>query len=293
MEKDFYKILGLVEQSSADEIKKAYRKLAKKYHPDATGGDRTKEEKFKQITEAYETLSDEKKRKDYDMTRKAPFPPRDDLGFGGRPGAAGSRVSFDFQDLFGANNPFDTTSDPGSWRSSRKGSDVQTKMALAFAEAALGCEKTLILEPQSGGGRRITIRVPAGVEENEIIRVPGQGRAPTSGNNPGDLLVQVHILPHPSLQRSGADLTTEVPVRVHEAILGGKASIQGLEGPIQLSIPAGTSSGQKLRVRGKGAGNRRGGRGDLYATVRIVVPKNVSPEAAEHLQKFADLVSYD
>ncbi len=298
--KDFYKTLGVGEAATADELKKAYRKLAKKYHPDANGGDKAKEAKFKEISEAYDTLGDTKKREEYDTQRKNPFAgsggfPQGFGGFGG--GATGRRgrrmdVNINLEDLFGGIGSMPDSFGEGRATGKRvqRGTDLQTSIDLALSEAALGVEKTLTLEPHNQGGRKVVMRIPAGVEDGETIRVPGQGRTGARGGAPGDLLVKVHVLPHPSIRRRGVDLEVDVLIQIDEAVLGTKADVQTLEGKAQVSVPAGTSSGQKLRLRGKGASDRKGGRGDLYGVIQIVVPKQVPEEARTLIEQFGKLI---
>jgi DnaJ-class molecular chaperone len=314
---DYYKILGVAETASADELKKAYRKLAKKYHPDVTGGDKAKEARFKEITQAYDVLSDDKKRQEYDELRRNPFagvhgggggpggPGGPDFsgfpGFGGMGGGrarrSGSRVNIDIEDMlrnFGVNMG-DETGPFGGMRGGargmdQRGADVQASLELTFAEAALGAEKPVVLEPGTPSERKLTMRIPAGVEDGETIRLPGQGRPGMNGAPAGNLLIKVSVQPHPRFRRKGADLEVEVPIQIDEAVLGGTVEVPTLEATkATVKIPPGTSSGTLLRLRGKGAGDRRGGRGDLYGTVQIIAPKNVSPEAAELIRRFGEL----
>lgn len=316
---DHYKTLGVAETATADEIKKAYRKLAKKYHPDATGGDKAKESKFKDITQAYEVLSDEKKRQEYDEVRKNPFAGFEGgggnpfagggfPGFGGRgrtrtsgPGGAGGPggpggINIDLEDLFrsgGAGGFADMFSGGGGGvgggrRQAARGADIKTSLELTFAEAALGGEKTVVLGKGTPDERRLTMRIPAGVEDGETIRLPGQGRPGAA--RAGDLLIDVTVQPQSLMRRKGADVEVDVPVQIDEAVLGGSIEIPTLEGTLaKVNLPAGTSSGQKIRLRGKGAGDRKGGRGDLYGVVQITVPKNISAEARGLMERFAQL----
>ena len=314
---DHYKTLGVAESATADEIKKAYRKLAKKNHPDATGGDKAKEARFKEITQAYEVLSDEKKRQEYDEVRKSPF-----AGFeggnpfggggnpfgGGFPGGFGGRtrtrtgragpsegpggMNIDLEDLFrssGAGGFSDMFGrEGGGRRQSSPGADIKTQIDLTFTEAALGGEKSFILGRGTPDEQSITMRIPAGVDDGETIRLPGKGRP--GALRPGDLLIQVKVVPHPQFRRKGIDVEVDVPLQLDEAVLGGAIEIPTLEGTMaKLNLPAGTSSGQKIRLRGKGAGDRKGGRGDLYGVTQITVPKQISDEARELIQRFAQL----
>ncbi len=312
---DFYKILGVSETANADEIKKAYRRLAKKNHPDATGGDKAKESKFKEISQAYDTLSDDKRRADYDQERKNPFAGGGGAGFGGggfpgfggRPGAgrrppgAGGRggggINIDLEDLLrgggggGIGDIFGEHFGGGGGRQAARGADVQTNIELSLPEAALGGEKSFTLEPGSPGERRLTMRIPAGVEDGETIRLSGQGRPSPGGSGaPGNLLIKVHVQPHPQFRRKGADIEVEVPIGIDEAVLGTAAEIPTLEGTkAKVNIPAGTSSGTKLRLRAKGSGDKKGGRGDLYGVVQITVPKTLSDEARQLIERFGQL----
>jgi len=326
--KDFYKTLGVAEKASADELKKAYRKLAKKYHPDVTGGDKAKEAKFKEISEAYETLGDEKKRAQYDEMRSNPF--AGGMPGGGRPGGGfpGGAQGFDINDLFsqfggrGAGGRVYTYSTGGGPNESggpdlgglgdifemfrgqqaggggararqqqpRRGQDVVAKLDIDLPEAALGAEKSVTVD-----GKQLKIKIPAGVTSGKTIRLAGQGEpAPGKGAQPGDLLIELSERPHARFRRrpdNAADIEVDVPVPVDVAVLGGKAQVQTLEGTtVNLSIPPGSSSGRKLRLKEKGAMQAGGKpRGDLYAVVSVQVPSELSPRARELMEEFAKL----
>jgi molecular chaperone DnaJ len=308
---DHYKTLGVAESATQDEIKKAYRKLAKKNHPDATGGDKAKENRFKEITQAYEVLSDEKKRGEYDEARKNPFAGFEGGspfgggnpfggGFGGRtrtrtgragPGEGPGGMNIDLEDLFrsgGVGGFSDMFGGEGGRRQASKGADIKTQIDLTFTEAALGGEKSFVLGRGTPDERSMTMRIPAGVEDGETIRLPGKGRP--GALRAGDLLIQVTVVPHPQFRRKGADVEVDVPLQIDEAVLGGAIEIPTLEGTMaKTNLPPGTSSGQKIRLRGKGAGDRKGGRGDLYGVTQITVPKQISDEARELIQRFAQL----
>ena len=321
--KDFYKTLGVTEKASADELKKAYRKLAKKYHPDVTGGDKAKEAKFKEITEAYETLGDEKRRAQYDEQRNNPF--AGGMPGGGRPGSGfpgGGAQGFDVNDLFsqfggrGGSGRVYTYSPSGSaggpegegglgdifemFRGAggrtraqpqpRRGQDVVAKLDIELPDAALGAEKAVTVD-----GKQLKIKIPPGVGDGKTIRLAGQGEpAPAKGTQPGDLLIELHERPHPRFRRRHehpADIEVDVPVPVEVAVLGGKAAVPTLEGTtVSVSIPPGTSSGRKLRLKEKGAMQPGGKpRGDLYAVVSVQVPSEISPRARELMEEFARL----
>jgi DnaJ-class molecular chaperone len=327
---DFYKTLGVSEKATADELKKAYRKLAKKYHPDANGGDKAKEAKFKEISEAYETLGDEKKRAQYDEIRSNPF--AGGMPGGGRPGPGGGfpggAQGFDINDLFsqfggragGGGRAYTYTPGGGAEgpdlggmgdifemfrgqqqqqqqqqggrarQQPRRGQDVVAKLEIELTEAALGAEKSVSVD-----GKSLKIKIPAGVTGGKTIRLAGQGEpAPGKGALPGDLLIELHEKPHAKFRRradNAADIETDVPVPVDVAVLGGKAQVQTLEGTtVNLSIPPGSSSGRKLRLKEKGAMQSGGKpRGDLYAVVSVQVPSELSDKARELLEEFAKL----
>ena len=325
--KDFYKTLGVGEKATAEELKKAYRKLAKKYHPDVTGGDKAKEAKFKEITEAYETLGDEKKRAQYDEMRSNPFAGGGFPGGGARPGGGfpgGGAQGFDINDLFsqfggrGAGGRVYTYSTGGGPNEGpdmgglgdifdmfrgqqgaggarartqpRRGQDVVAKLEIDLPDAALGADKSVTVD-----GKQLKIKIPAGVTGGKTIRLAGQGEpAPGKGAQPGDLLIELSERPHPRFRRrldNPADIEVDVPVPVDVAVLGGKAQVQTLEGTtVNLSIPPGSSSGRKLRLKEKGAVQPGGKpRGDLYAVVSVQVPSEISPRARELMEEFAKL----
>lgn len=297
-EKDYYQILGISSTATADEIKSAYRKLARKYHPDVTGGDKSKEALFKDITQAYEVLGDTSKRAEYDNQRRNPFGQTtnratgsDFSHFAGFSTGGGRGV--DMGDFFSGRTIFDEfdIGMGGTYPGSR-GMDIRTDITISLAEAALGAEKTIVLEPDKEERKRIKIRIPAGVEEEETIRVPGKGRsASTKGGEAGDLYLTIHISPHPRLRRNGIHLETELPISLGQAVLGAKVEVETLEGPVQLTIPPETSSGQKLRLRGKGGADRKGGHGDLFVTIQIMVPKNISAEAKQLIKEFSKITA--
>ena len=312
--KDFYKLLGVPETATADEIKKAYRKLARRYHPDVTGGDKAKEAKFKDVSEAYETVGDDKKRAEYDAMRKHPFagggmPGGFPGGFpGGGRGArrSATRVEVnDLNDLF--NQPRSGAGGAGFYdmfselfrggagggapeprsRSVERGEDVHNRVEVDLPVAVLGGELAVSIE-----GKRLTVKVPAGIEDGQKIRVAGKGHAGVTG--PGDLILEVHVRPHHAFRRKGDDLEVDVPVPLDAAVLGGKVEVQTLEGPTKLTVPPGSSSGLKLRLRGKGARKRGAApatgthaeRGDLYAVVMVTVPKEIPARARELIEEF-------
>ena len=320
--KDHYKTLGVPDTATHDEIKKAYRKLARKNHPDVTGGDKAKESRFKDVSEAYETLGDEKKRAEYDLIRKSPFPAAG-RGFesghpfaGGNPfagvrgggGGGGGRTRVDvndFSDLFGggargrekAGGFQDIFSQffgggaggPGGMAEAveAKGADMKSRVEVDLATAALGGQLPIVVD-----GKRLTVKVPAGIEDGQVIRIAGQGQQ-AGGMPPGDLLLEVHVRAHEKFRRHGAaDLEVDLPVPIEVAVLGGKVEVPTLEKPLQLTVPPGSSSGVKMRLKGKGARVRgKEERGDLYAVIQVTVPKDLPERAKELIREFAQVMS--
>jgi DnaJ-class molecular chaperone len=283
--KDLYAILGVPENADADAIKKAYRKLAKQNHPDATGGDKKKTERFKDVGDAYEVLSDAKKRSEYDRLRQAPvgadgMPQGFDAdtfsqifgdyrtgGQGGGRGTAGGFGDFGdlFSTLFGGGGP---AGQPGA-RGRGRGSDMQGAVEVSFREAALGTRRSL----RAGSGQNVEVNVPAGVESGARLRVPGQGGPAPRHGRPGDLFLDITVLPDPHLRRSGRDIELTLPLTWAEACLGTQVDVPTLDGSVRLTIPAGTSSGAKLRLRGKGVKGADGTRGDQFCRIEVIVPK--------------------
>jgi DnaJ-class molecular chaperone len=289
--KNLYGILGVSEEASEDSIKKAYRRLAKEYHPDATGGDKKKTERFKEFNEAYAILGDKQKRAEYDRLRRAPmgadgvpqgFDPdmfAQVFGGGGFGRGGGVHVTTEFgdiSDLFaslfgGGTNPF------SRGRRSARGADMAGVLELSFREAALGTRRTI----RAGSGASLEVQVPPGVDTGGRLRVPGQGApAPQRGGAPGDLHLEIRVLPDPVLRRSGADVEMDLPLSVPEAILGTKIDVPTVDGSVRLTVPPGTSSSAKLRLRGKGILRPDGTRGDQICQVLVVVPK-LSDDDAE------------
>lgn len=283
---DYYDTLGVSRSASADEIKKAYRKLAKKHHPDANPGDPGAQKKFAEITEAYDVLSDDSKRKKYDQFGhnwskvgggaggQNPFE-----GFG-RSGSGG----FDLDDLlggmFGGGSPFGG----GSRRQARpqKGQNLEAEIRVPFQVGVEGGEHELSL--QTGQKvQRISVKIPPGIDDGGKIRLSGQGHPGQGGGAAGDVIVTVRISPHPWFRREGRYLLVDVPITPSEAALGAKVDVPTLtEGTIVMSIPPGTSGGAKLRLRGKGVVDRKtGDRGDQLVVIKVVVPKDLSEEAQE------------
>jgi molecular chaperone DnaJ len=366
LEKDLYKVLGVPKDATEAEIKKAYRKLAREFHPDANKGDAKAEERFKEISEANDVLSDTKRRKEYDEGRAL-------FGSGGfgRPGQGpgGFSGGFDLGDLFGGSQGGGTAGggfggglgdvfgglfNRGPGRAQpRRGQDIETEVTLSFTEAVDGATVPLRMSSQApckacagtgdtngtprvcptcvgtgqvsrggGGGfsltdpcvdckgrgliaqnpcevckgsgrarssRTMQVRIPAGVTDNQKIRLRGKGAPGETGGPSGDLYVMIHVDPHPVFGRKGDNLTVTVPVSFTEAALGGEIQVPTLGGPpVRLKLPPGTPNGRTLRARGKGAVRKDGTRGDLLVTVEVAVPPASEGKALDALEAYRD-----
>ena len=362
LEKDYYAVLGVAKDASADEIKKAYRKLARDNHPDANPDDPEAEKRFKEVGEAYAVLGDEEKRREYDEIRRLGA-----AGFGspgGGMGGMGGMGGADLGDLLGhlfgdagagARGPggFHGATTTRGARRPRRGPDLQADVHLTFEDALAGVRTTLRVtgdgacdtchgsgaqpgthpetcsvcggrgqvvldqgpfsfaqprercggrgqvitspcETCSGSGRvvkprELTVRIPAGVRDGAVIRVPSRGGPGVNGGPAGDVLVTVHVAAHPRFGRKGDDVTLEVPISYSEAALGAKLTVPTPHGDKRtIKVPAGTSSGRTFRIRGQGAPKRSGGNGDLLVKVRIEVPSKLSREQRKLLEQLAE-----
>ena len=286
-EKDFYKVLGVDKKAGADEIKKKYRTLARELHPDKNKGDAAKEEKFKGISEAYEILSDAKKRAEYDEARSL----YEHGGF--RAPMGGGQQGGDFNDIFGGGNPQDIFANlfGGGRRGPRKGQDLQTEATITFRESIVGTHLDLRLATDRGAAQNITARVPAGVNDGAKIRVKGKGAAGEAG--PGDLFIMLHVKPHPIFARKGENLTLTLPVTFAEAALGADIKVPTMSGDdVTVRIAPGTSNGRTLRVKGRGI-TKGATTGDLLVTVDVQVPQRVDGKALDALRAFAEETAHE
>jgi molecular chaperone DnaJ len=275
-EKDYYAILGVDKKADAAEIKKKYRFLARELHPDKTKGDKKREDRFKEVSEAYEILSDDKKRSEYDQAREA-F--KSEAFRGG-----GQQFSGDFSDLFGDGG--DVFSQLfGGRRGPRKGQDIQTEVSISFRDSLFGKEVDLRLSGQGKSPQTITVRIPAGVSDSAKVRVKGRGGPGEAG--PGDLYVLVNVVPHPTFVRKGENLHISVPVSFTEAALGADISVPTIEGDeVKVRLAPGTQNGKTLRVKGRGV--KKGvNAGDLMVTIEVQVPQRVDGKAKKALEDFA------
>ncbi len=322
-EKDFYKTLGVSKDATDSEIKKAYRKLARKYHPDANPGDAEAEAKFKEIGQAHQVLSNKESREQYDQVRAMGSGARFSAGAGGAGGGGG----FDdvFSDLFGGGGRTRTrtTYSGGGFGGSGGYGDVPPDLADllggfgggasygGYGDSGFGGYGGGYSPPVKGGdiksstnlsfteaangasvklkmpnGKPLTVRTPIGVKDGQKIRLAGKGKASPNGGDPGDVILTVNVKPHPVFTRDGDNLRIDLPVSFDEAALGAEVKVPTLGGqPVKVKIPAGTPSGRTLRVRGKGVQTKKG-TGDLLVTVEIVAPKNLSKEAKEAVEAY-------
>lgn len=320
--KDYYSTLGVSKTASDKEIKQAFRKLARKFHPDVNPGDKSAESRFKEINEANEVLSDPDKRRKYDelganwrqyeqaqRTGQAPA----GGPFGGQwtyaPGGGGFRPMSDddvadmfggeespFSDFFrtffgGSGGPKQETRRGRPRARAQNGRDVEHEIELDLEQAVQGSVQRLGIQ-HDGEQRNVEVRIPAGVIDGSRVRVSGEGERGTGGATAGDLYLRVRLRPHPRFDRTGRDLKSKVRVPVTVAVLGGEVDVQTLDGKsLRLKIPAGTQNGQVFRLRGRGLPNTKKdeGGGDLYATVDVALPKTLSDEERTHYEALSKL----
>ena len=305
---DYYELLGVAKNADATAIKKAYRKLAKKYHPDTNAGDPTAEQKFKDVTEAYSILSDPEKRKLYDQFGHAAFDgsmPEGGAytysGAGGGQNGAYQEFHFNgedmgdiFGDIFG--DMFHGKSAGGGRSYSfhrnqfqQKGSDIHADVTVSFDDAAFGCEKMIHLQDGNGQVQSLKVNIPAGIDTGKTVRLKGKGNPGFNGGEAGDLLLKVTVGDRAGFERKGMDVYTNITIPFTTAVLGGEAIVPTLTGNVVCKIRPGTQSGSKIRLRGKGIVSMKNKNihGDEYAVVQIQVPKNLNETAKEKLREFA------
>jgi curved DNA-binding protein len=311
MADDLYSVLGVAKGAEQDAIKKAYRKLAGKLHPDKNPGNKKIEDTFKKVNHAYDVLGDAKKRKLYDefgedglregfdpervrnyrdwSSRQGGGGGRGGGGFGGGGqavdledlfGQAGAGQAGGFGDLFG-----DMMNRSRRQRGPVKGSDLESEVTIDFASALRGA--TLELHPQGTVGSPVTVRIPAGADEGSRVRIPGQGGASPNGGANGDLVLTIHVTPHPHFRREGDDLHLDLPLTLGEAYHGARIKVPTTDGSVTLKVPERTQSGGKLRLRGKGVSKKGRPAGDLYVHFLVQIPTDASPEVAKLVDELA------
>jgi curved DNA-binding protein len=297
--RDYYETLGLTRQATEDQIRAAYRNLARKHHPDVTPGNKDAEEKFKEINEAYSVLSDPQKRKQYDQLGQnwkagSDFqaPPnwgRDVRVEFGDIGADGGFSDF-FESLFGA------ARQGGGRRQAGFGShgrDLEAQISISLEEAHRGTTRTIALRGPDGKQKQIRVNIPAGVSDGEVILMRGEGAA-APGSQAGDLFVSIRIKPHPLFKvLDDGNVEVTLPMAPWEAALGARVRTPTLDGPVDLSVPANTQAGRRLRLRGQGLQRQGGGRGDQFARIQIVNPPSLSAAERELFEKLAAESRFD
>ena len=302
--KDYYDLLGVKKAATDDEIKKAYRKLAKKYHPDVNKGNKEAENKFKEISEAYAVLSDAEKRGQYDRLGKEAF--NFGGGGGGNPFGGGQNpfAGFDFSQFaeqFGGAGPRGRRSSSGGRRAPggftdifsdlftsgggggfetgpMRGSDMEAELTIDFRDSVLGTTMDLTMN-----GHHIKVKIPEGVRDGQKIRLRGKGGAGSDGGPAGDLNVLVHVKPHPFFERKGDDIHIELPITVGEAIRGAEVEVPTIHGPVRARIPAHTQTGQTFRIKGKGVAKKNGA-GDHFYRVLVMVPREAPPATVDAIE---------
>lgn len=325
--RDYYEVLGIDRNADDASIKKAYRKMAKKYHPDMNKDNPAAEEKFKEVTEAYNVLSDKEKKKLYDQFGHAAFEEGAGAGgygqqagsgftggsfhFGGGSGGyqefhyTGEDLDDIFDGIFGHGNGFgggfhfggaDQAEDifgRGRAKRSREGEDVLAKVDVSFEEAALGADKVISFRAPDGTQQSLKVHIPAGIDSGQKIRLRGKGMPGQNGGQAGNMLLEVTVQSKPGFERKGTDLYTTVEIPFETAVLGGEAIVPTLTGKVSCKIKEGTQSGTKIRLKGKGIVSMKNPsrKGDEYAVIQIHVPKHLTPAAKQKLTEYAKAAS--
>ncbi|MEH2189063.1 MAG: DnaJ C-terminal domain-containing protein [Nostoc sp.] len=297
--KDYYAILGVSKTATPEEIKRVYRKLARKYHPDLNPGDNDAETKFKELNEANEVLSDPEKRQKYDRFGQHWNNP----GYTEAPPPSGTNVAtgdfdqygdFDsfINDLLGRTRRKTSTGGfddfGGGFHSQAPAPDTEAAIALTFSEAFHGVQKRLQLDEET-----INVRIPAGAKPGSRIRLKGKGRPSPFSQQRGDLYLTIEVLSHPFYRFEGDNLVCDIPIRPDEAVLGAEISVPTPDGSVMMKVPKGVRSGQSLRLRGKGWTLPKGGRGDLFAKLQIVTPQDLSAIEQEYYEKIQANTSFN
>lgn len=305
MAEDFYTTLGVARTATPEEIQKAYRTLVRKFHPDKNPDDPKAKEKFQQVQAAFDVLNDPKKREMFDRYGSA----YESVGSGGGPqgrpwpgGASGQQYEVNLEDLFGGGGGAGGFGDffrqfgqrgrgDGRVRPAA-GADIEHELAVPFGSAVLGGEAQIGVRRADGRTETIRVKIPVGIEDGKKIRLRGQGEEGANGGPAGDILIKVHVTPHPSFRRHGKNLEVTVPITLAEAVKGAKIDVPTPHGTITVTVPSDSSSGKKLRLKGQGVKSADGAPGDLFAELQVVLPKNLSDDDREQLgaiaAKYAD-----
>lgn len=310
MADDPYKTLGVSRSASADEIRKAYRELARKFHPDLHPDDAEAKKKFQEVQSAFDILNDPKKKEMYDRygagfesaaggARRGPY----SGGAWGGPSAGGQTFHYDFEDLFGgAAGPTGRTRGGGGFadffrqfgqgaagpqHAPSRGADIEHELTVPFATAINGGKAQISVRRPSGKLENLTVTIPAGIEDGKKIRLRGQGEQGAAGAPSGDILITVHVSPHPYFTRRGKRLDVLVPITLDEAARGAKIDVPTPKGVVAVSVPPGTSSGKKLRIKGQGVTPKGEQPGDLFVEVQIVLPDSLSEEERKTISEIS------
>lgn len=293
MAEDYYKTLGVRRGSTQDEIQKAYLELARKYHPDMNPDDKTAKTKFQEVQAAFDVLSDTEKREMYDrygssFETMGPGGPTGSTTWGAGPGGFQGEA-FDFGEIFGQGvgqqprggfgnifEQFRRAGGQGGPKRTQRGADLKHELQIPFNTAVMGGEAQITLQRATGKTETIAVKIPQGIADGKKIRVRGQGEPGPRGSTAGDILLTIRVAPHPYFQRRGNHLHIKVPVTIAEAASGAKIDVPTPSGTVALSVPAGCSSGMKLRIKGHGVSPKSGPPGDLLAEIQVTLPKDLS-----------------
>lgn len=295
--KNPYEVLGVKPDASDEQIRSAYRKLAKKSHPDLNPGNKQAEARFKEISVAYDLLSDKEKRARFDRgeidASGAERPEHAHARYGGfAEGAPGARYEYhsaegmapeDLDDLFAFFGRDARSNAP------RRGSDLHYVLTVDFLTAINGGKQRVSLAPE----RSLDVTIPPGVRDGQVLRLQGQGSPGRNGGPAGDALIEIHVATHPFFRREGDDIHLDLPVTLGEAVLGGKVTVPTPSGPVSMTIPANTNTGRVLRLKGKGAPRPGGAHGDQYVTLKVVLPEGGDGELARFMREWAPQRPYD
>ena len=300
MAEDYYALLGVSKGATDSELKKAFRKLTKKYHPDLNSGDKAAEAKFKEVNEAYSVLSDSKKRADYDLMGHAAYSRGGGRGPGGHQGSGGGYGSgagsvnfgdFGFDGAGGFEDIFRDVFSRGGGRQRKapqRGRDIEYSLSIEFLHSVKGTEVKLKVARAAGSKQETVVtKIPPGIHDGAKVRVGGKGNNGVNGGPAGDLYIAVKVKPHAYFKRIGNDISIDLPITVAEAITGTKVSVPTIDGSSTIKVPAGTQGGSRMRIRSKGVyGVNKSVRGDQYVIINIVVPTNISFESKRLIDEF-------
>ncbi|MCU0893522.1 MAG: J domain-containing protein [Rhodospirillales bacterium] len=289
--RDPYEVLGVTKGAEIKDVKKAYRKLARDLHPDLHPGDRKAEDRFKEVAAAYDFLSDAEKKGRYDRGEiDASGTPRAERTFyrDFADSSSGARYS-DPREYFRDMDGMDIFADLFAGRTGGRGAprmaggDVRHAVEIDFLEAVNGGARTVIM----ADGKQLRVTIPPGSGDGDVLRLKGRGAPGIGGGTAGDLLIELRVRPHPSFTRKGQDIYAELPITLAEAVLGGKVEVQTVDGPVSLTVPKGSNTGSRLRVRGKGVPGRGGARGDHYVEFKVVLPQQQDPELGRLVEEWS------